>query len=151
MGGIVKLALTVLAEITALSRARKLAPRVAVAALLLTLTSMMVAASFGCAVAALWIWLVPLVGPWGAPLICAGVLALFAAALAAGGYWLARKRGGLPRKRGGLQTGAGTLAAAIETGDFAPLIQEHKWLLLALAALSGAATAEKSRKTNRKR
>ncbi|HKR18839.1 MAG TPA: hypothetical protein VJS41_01720 [Stellaceae bacterium] len=144
MGGIVKLALTVLAEITALSRARKLAPRVAVAALLLTLTSMMVAASFGCAIAALWIWLVPLVGSWGAPLICAGVLALFAAALAAGGYWLARKRGGS-------QTGTGTLAAAIETGDFAPLIQEHKWLLLALAALSGAATAEKSRKTNRKR
>ena len=144
MGGIVKLALTVLAEITALSRARKLAPRVAVAALLLTLTSMMVAASFGCAIAALWIWLVPLVGSWGAPLICAGVLALFAAALAAGGYWLARKRGGS-------QIGTGTLAAAIETGDFAPLIQEHKWLLLALAALSGAATAEKSRKTNRKR
>jgi hypothetical protein len=144
MGGIVKLALTVLAEITALSRARKLAPRVAVAALLLTLTSMMVAASFGCAVAALWIWLLPLVGPWGAPLICAGVLALIAAALAGGGYWLTRKRGGL-------QTGTGTLAAAIETGDFAPLIQEHKWLLLALAALTGAATAEKSRKTSRKR
>ena len=144
MGGIVKLALTVLAEITALSRARKRAPRVAVAVLLLVLTSMMVAASFGCAVAALWIWLLPLVGPWGAPLICAGVLALIAAALAGGGYWLTRNRGAL-------QTGAGTLAAAIESGDFAPLIHEHKWLLLALAALSGAATAEKSRKTSRKR
>lgn len=144
MGGIVKLALTVLAEITALSRARKRAPRVAVAALLLTLMSMMVAASFGCAIAALWIWLLPLVGAWGAPLICAGVLALIAAALAACGYWLARSRGGL-------QTGSGTLAAAIESGDFAPLIHEHKWLLLALAALSGAATAEKSRKTSRKR
>jgi len=144
MGGIVKLALTVLAEITALSRARKRAPRVAVVALLLALTSMMVAASFGCAVAAFWIWLLPRVGPWGAPLICAGVLALVAAVLAGGGYWLARSRGAL-------QTGTGTLAAAIESGDFAPLIHEHKWLLLALAALSGAATAEKSRKISRKR
>lgn len=144
MGGIVKLALAVLAEITALSRARKRAPRVAVAALLLTLTSMMVAASFACAMAALWIWLLPLVGPWGAPLICAGVLALVAVALAGCGYWLARGRGGL-------QSGPGTLATAIETGDFAPLIHEHKWLLLALAALGGAVSAEKSRKTNRKR
>ncbi len=144
MGGIVKLALTVLAEITALSRARKLGPRVALAALLLALTTMMVAASFGCAIAALWIWLLPFAGPWGAPLICAGVLALVAAALAVGGYWLARSRGGL-------RTGTGTLAAAIETGDFASLIHEHKWLLLALAALSGAVSAEKSRKTSRKR
>lgn len=144
MGGIVKLALTVLAEITALSRARKRAPRVAVAALLLTLTLMLVVASLGCAIAALWIWLLPLVGPWEAPLICAGVLALIAVALAGGGYWLMRSRGGL-------STGTGTLAAALETGDFAPLIYEHKWLLLALAALSGAATAEKSRKTSRKR
>ena len=144
MGGIVKLALTVLAEITALSRARKLGLRVAVAALLLALTTMMVAASFGCAIAALWIWLLPFAGPWGAPLICAGVLALVAAALAVGGYWLARSRGGL-------RTGTGTLAAAIETGNFASLIHEHKWLLLALAALSGAVSAEKSRKTSRKR
>ena len=144
MGGIVKLALTVLAEITALSRARKLGLRVAVAALLLALTTMMVAASFGCAIAALWIWLLPFAGPWGAPLICAGVLALVAAALAVGGYWLARSRGGL-------RTGTGTLAAAIETGDFASLIHEHKWLLLALAALSGAVSAGKSRKTSRKR
>ncbi|MDE1902770.1 MAG: hypothetical protein KGI46_02825 [Alphaproteobacteria bacterium] len=144
MGGIVKLALAVLAEITALSRARKRAPRVAVAALLLTLTFMMVAASFACAMAALWIWLLPLVGPWGAPLICAGVLALVAVALAGCGYWLARGRGGL-------QSGPGTLATAIETGDFAPLIHEHKWLLLALAALGGAVSAEKSRKTSRKR
>lgn len=144
MGGIVKLALSVLAEIAALSRARKLAPRVALAALLLTLTTMMAAASFGCAIAALWIWLLPLVGPWGAPLICAGVLALITAALAGSGYWLARSRGGL-------QTGTGTLAAAIETGDFAPLIRDHQWLLLALAALSGAVSAERSRKTSRKR
>ncbi|MGH7008474.1 MAG: hypothetical protein ACRED7_08730 [Stellaceae bacterium] len=144
MGGIVKLALTVLAEITALSRARKQARRVAAAVLLLTLISMMVAASFGCAVAALWIWLLPLVGPWGAPLICAGVLALIAAALAGCRYWLARSRDGL-------QTGTGTLGAAIESGDFAPLIHEHKWILLALAALSGMVSAEKSRKTSRKR
>ncbi len=144
MGGIVKLALTVLSQMTALSRARKRAPCVAAAALLLALTFMMVVASLGCAVAALWIWLLPLVGPWGAPLICAGVLVLVAAALAGGIYWVVSSRGGL-------QPGAGTLAAAIESGDFAPLIHEHKWLLLALAALSGAATAEKSRKTGRKR
>lgn len=144
MGGIVKLALTVLAEITALSRIRKRAPRVAVVALLLALTSVMVAASFGCAIAALWIWLLPLVGSWGAPLICAGVLALIAAALAGGGYWLTRSRGASQNK-------TGTLAAAIESGDFAPLIHEHKWLLLALSALGGAAAAEKSRKASRKR
>lgn len=144
MGGIVKLALTVLAEFTALSRARKLAPRVAVVALLLIMTSMAVAASFGCAIAALWIWLLPLVGPWGAPLICAGVLALVAAALVGGGYSVARSRGGL-------RDGSGTLAAAIETGDFASLIHEHRWILIALAALSGAVTAEKSRRSSRKR
>jgi len=144
MGGIVRLALAVLDEVTMLARARERASRVVVAAILLTLMAMVIAASLGCAIAGLWIWLLPIVGPWGAPLICAGTLALIAAALACGGYCLARSRNGL-------QSRTGTLTTAIESGDFAPLLHEHKWILLALAALSGMASAEKSRRTSRKR
>jgi|SRR5690348_10615597 len=144
MGGIVKLALAVLAEVTTFERVRKRVPRIAIAALLVALAFAVVAGAFGCAIAALWIWLLPLVGPWGAPLICAGVLALIAAALVGGGYCLARRRGGS-------KTASGVLAAAIESGDFAPLIHEHKWLLLALAALSGVAAAEKVGKTARRK
>jgi len=144
MGGIVKLALTVLDEVTTLSRARERASRVVVTAILLTLMAMMIAASVGCALAALWIGLLPIVGPWEAPLICAGALAVVAAALGCGGYCLARSRNRPP-------TGTGTLETAIESGDFAPLIHQHKWILLALAALSGMVSAEKSRRTSRKR
>jgi len=144
MGGIVKLALAVLNEVTTLARTRERASRMVFAAILLTLMAMMIAASVGCALAALWIWLLPVVGPWGAPLICAGALALVAAALGCGGYCLTRGRNGSP-------TATGTLTAAIESGDFAPLIHEHKWILLALAALSGVASAEKSRRASRKR
>lgn len=144
MGGIVKLAFAVLDEVLTLARARARASRMVVAAILLTLMAMTIAASVGCALAALWIALLPVVGPWGAPLVCAGALALVAAALACGGYCLTRSRNGSP-------TGTGTLGTAIESGDFAPLIHQHKWILLALAALSGMATAEKSRKASRKR
>ena len=141
-GGIVKLALAVLAEVTTFERVRKRAPRIAIAALLIVLAFAVLAGGFGCAVAALWIWLLPIVGPWGAPLICAGVLVLVAGGLVGGGYYLARSQ---PK------TGNRALATAIESGDFAPLIHEHKWLLLALAALSGAAAAEKVGKTARRK
>lgn len=144
MGGIVKLAFAVLDEVLTLARARARASRMVVAAILLTLMAMTIAASVGCALAALWIALLPIVGPWGAPLICAGALALVAAALACSGYCLTRSRNGSP-------TETGMLGTAIESGDFAPLIHQHKWILLALAALSGMATAEKSRKASRKR
>lgn len=144
MGGIVKLALAVLDEVTTLARARERASRVVFAAILLTLMAMMIAASVGCALAALWIALLPMVGPWAAPLICAGALALVAAALCCGGYLLTRSHNPSP-------TAGGTLAAAVESGDFAPLIHEHKWILLVLAALGGIASAEKSRKSSRKR
>lgn len=142
MGGIVKLALAVLAEVTTFERVRKRAPRIAIAALLIVLAFAVVAGGFGCAIAALWIWLLPHVGPWGAPLICAGVLVLIAGGLIGGGYCVGRSR---PK------TANSALANAIESGDFAPLIHEHKWLLLALAALSGAAAAEKVGKTTRRK
>ena len=144
MGGIVKLVLAVLAEITTFERVRKRAPRIAVAALLIVLAFAVVAGAFGCAIAALWIWLLPLVGSWGAPLICAAVLAVIAAALLGCGYCLARSRGGS-------KSAGGALAAAIESGNFAPLIHEHKWLLLALATLSGVTAAEKVGKTARRK
>ncbi|HYL32898.1 MAG TPA: phage holin family protein [Stellaceae bacterium] len=142
MGGIVNLALAILAEITTFERIRKRAPRIATAVLLVVLAFAVVAGGFGCAVAALWIWLLPVVGPWGAPLICAGVLILMAGGLIGGGYCLARSR---PK------TVNSTLATAIESGDFAPLIHEHRWLLLTLAALSGAAAAERVGKTARRK
>lgn len=144
MDGIVKLAAAVLAEIVALERVRTIASRVVLAVVLVSLALVAILGGLGCAIAALWIALLPVVGPWGAPLVCAGILVLLAAVLVGSGYWLLR---GSRRSK----TRAGALAAAIESGDFALLIREHKWVVLALAALAGLVTANKLGKDSRRR
>ncbi|MDE2229612.1 MAG: hypothetical protein KGL11_11305 [Alphaproteobacteria bacterium] len=133
MDGIAKLALTVLAQIATAERIRTTAPQIILAAVLALLVVAAVAGGIGCGVAALWIALLPSVGPWGAPLVCGSVLLLAAAALAGAGYLLLRHR--RPKME------SGVLAAAIESSDFAPLVHEYKWLLLALALLGGMTAA----------
>ncbi|MGH6968062.1 MAG: hypothetical protein ACREEL_06995 [Stellaceae bacterium] len=142
MDGIVKLAATVLAEISALERARTVAPYFALAAVFVLLALAAAVGVVGCGIAALWIALLPAGGPWGAPLICAGVLLCIAAALLGGGYWLLRGR---DRPK----TATSALAAALESGDFAPLVREHKWLLIALALMGGLTAAGKLSKSRR--
>ena len=143
MDGIVKLAATVLTEIVALKRTRTTALRLVLAVVLVLLAFAAALGGLGCGMAALWIVLLPVIGPWGAPLACAGALVLIAAVLVGSGYWLLRGH----RKS---KTRAGALAAAIESGDFAPLIREHKWFVLALAMLAGVATADKLGKDSRR-
>ncbi|HVA34960.1 MAG TPA: hypothetical protein VNG52_01900 [Stellaceae bacterium] len=136
MDGFVKLAATVLAQIAALDRIRTTAPQLALTMAVGLLAVAAAVGGAGCGVAALWIWLLPLVGPWGAPLICGGVLLLGAAMLGFGVHRLLRHTI--------RPTSAnGALAAALEGGDFAPLIQEHKWMLLGLALLAGVTAADK--------
>jgi membrane protein implicated in regulation of membrane protease activity len=98
------------------------------------------AGALGCGVAALWVGLLPVIGSWAAALACAGVLLLAAIVMIASGYALLRRR---DRSK---VASSGT-AEAIASGDIgqlvAPLIREHKWLLLVLAAVAGATTVSK--------
>lgn len=140
MDGIVKLAVAVLARLTALERARAVAPNIIVAVVFGVLALLAGSAALGCGIAALWIGLLPLVESWAVPLICAGVLLLAAIVLIAGGY--AILRGG-----GRSKIASGSVAEAIDSGDVTPLIasvvQEHKWILLAATVLAGAVAGGK--------
>jgi hypothetical protein len=137
MDGIVKLAATVLAQITTYERMRTAASQFAFATALGLLAVAAAVGGVGCGLAALWISLLPLVGIWAAPLICGGVLLVGAAIL---GVVIRR----LLRRTMQPMTASGALAAALASGDFEPLIQEHKWLFLGLALLAGVIIADRT-------
>lgn len=145
MDSMVKLAVAILGELAALDRVRAVTPHIVFLAVLGMLALAAAASALGCGMAALWIGLVPAIGPWAAPLVCSGVLLLAALILLAAGY-------GLSRKDDRSKATGGGMTAAIESGDvtslIGPLIREHKWLLIAIATIAGmtAAGTDRSRK-----
>jgi hypothetical protein len=145
MDSMVKLAAAILGELAALERVRVVTPQIVFLVVLGMLALAAGGSALGCGMAALWIGLVPAIGPWAAPLVCGGVLLLAALILLATSYSLSRKR---DRSK---STGGG-ITAAMESADvtalIGPLIREHKWLLIALATVAGmtAAGTDRSRK-----
>lgn len=141
----VKLAAAILGELGALERVRAVTPQIVFLVVLGMLALAAAGSALGCGMAALWIGLVPAIGPWAAPLVCSGVLLLAALLLLATSY-------GLSRKQSRSKTTGGPLARAIESGDvtplIGPLIREHKWLMITLATVAGMAFAgtDRSRK-----
>lgn len=92
------------------------------------IAALLAVAAMGCAVAALWIYLLPLLGPVGAPLVAAGALLVLALVL----LLVARRAlgGRAPRT---LPASNGVAA----TADLARLIKDHKIEMLVAALTAG--------------
>lgn len=110
--------------------------RVATVAVCGLLTVAFVFGAVGCAVAALWLYVAPTVGPIGAPLVCAGALLVVA-----GGLTLA-PRLSRRRRRRGPQTAAAQPTAPVSgeaiLEEIIQLFKQHKGIALAIALVVGA-------------
>ncbi len=77
-------------------RWKKKARLVSAAACLAVIALVALLAALGCAVAALWIYLIPYAGPVGAPLIVAGALLALCVILSVASYFTARRKPNVP-------------------------------------------------------
>jgi hypothetical protein len=144
MDGLVKLAFSVLIQMAA---AEPLSARIArggaVAALaVLALIAMLGAAACFCA--ALWIRLIPAVGPIGAPLIIGGILFAVATVLLLAGYVRFHRKHQQP-------SAVEALAEALKIGDASKLMHDHKAVLLLFAVLTGLTAAHKLKSSARRK
>ncbi len=73
-------------------RWKKKARLVSAAACLAAIALVALLAALGCAVAALWIYLIPYAGPVGSPLIVAGILLALCVILLLAAYFTARRK-----------------------------------------------------------
>jgi hypothetical protein len=118
------------------------ARRMMVAALCVALATVFATASVGCAVTALWVSVLPEVGPVGAPLIAAGVLFLLCLPL------LVIARSILRRRPQPLSAPALPDAAipALLIAEASRLLEENKGAALLAALLAGATAGSLNRK-----
>ena len=137
MGSLLKIALSVLAASKGSSAFAAFTGRMMAAALLGTLAILLALGAWGCVCAALWIALIPSLGPAGAPLFVAGACLLLAGILALIGWLLIRRRRARPVD--GLQLDA-------LVGEASRFINEHKGAALLAAALAGMLAANSGRK-----
>jgi hypothetical protein len=137
MGSLLKIALSALAASKGSSAFAAFTGRMAAAAFLGGCAVLLAAAAWACACAALWIALIPSLGPAGAPLVVAGVCLVFAGILGLIAWLLLRRRRARPAD--GLQLDA----ILTEAGR---LINEHKVAALLAAALAGMLAANNGRK-----
>jgi hypothetical protein len=131
MDGIIKLALAIVTQLASVQRIAITGPRTIAAILLALAAAMAGLAAIGCAVAALWIFLIPYIGAAGAALSAAAVLLAVSAVLLIGGYTL------LKRNRSPMET----IAEAIQSGEGRKLARDYKPLLLAGSVLAGLVAA----------
>jgi hypothetical protein len=104
------------------------AERMAKAALGAIVAAVLVAASVVCALAALWIWEVPRLGPAGAPLVVAGIL--FVVGLVALGVMQHTLRAGRPSSHS-------YPAPDLLLADAMHLFKDHKGTVLMAALIAG--------------
>ncbi|HEX3498905.1 MAG TPA: hypothetical protein VHT04_06230 [Stellaceae bacterium] len=139
MGGLLRLAEGLLALGRFTSGLGAALRRGSIALVCLLIAALLSVAAMGCGVAALWIYLLPLLGPVGAPLVAAGALLVIALVLLLVARSVLDAR---PRHAPGPPDGAAAAA------DLSRLVKEHKleMLLAALTAglVAGAPAAPKS-------
>jgi len=107
------------------------------AMLLVLLAALCAGAAVGCGIAALWIYLVPLIGAVGAPLVVAGVFLVLCLILLAAARSVLRSRKPVRVKIDGSE---------IEIGDVERLIRGHKGTALLIAVVAGLLAANQARK-----
>jgi hypothetical protein len=137
MGSLIKLAAWALVESGRAGNARAATIRMSAAALCAGLAAMLVLAAFGCAATALWIAVLPALGPVGAPLVVAVGLSIVTLILAMIGWQIVRHG----RQRSGV-----AVAPEILLSEATRLFSEHKGAVLLAALVAGMAAANGSRK-----
>jgi hypothetical protein len=128
-----------LAEFAACDRIGAAARRMTAAAWCAALAAAVATASIGCAVAALWVFVLPEAGPAGAPLIAAAALLVLCFALLA----IIRS---LVRRRPAPTPGAAAPGAAVLIAETLRLFEHNKNAALLAALLAGAAAGGLDRK-----
>jgi fatty acid desaturase len=128
MGSLLKLALTALAASSQTSALKDFTGRMLAAGVIAAIAVVLTAAAWGCLCAALWIGLIPVWGPVGAPLAVAGMCIVVAGILGLIAWRMMRRR----RARVNPQL---QLDALLSEGS--RLIGEHKGAALLAAALLG--------------
>jgi hypothetical protein len=137
MGSLIKLALSALAASSQTSALAAFSGRMITGGVLGVVALLLAGAAWGCACAALWIALIPALGPVGAPLLVAGVCLSVAGFLALGAWQLVRRR--RARAVNHLQLDA----VMAEAGK---LIQEHKVEAVVAAIVAGFVAGNSGRK-----
>jgi hypothetical protein len=137
MGSLIKLALSALAASSQTSALAAFSGRMVAGGALAVVAVVFAGAAWGCACAALWIALIPALGPVGAPLVVAGVCLIVAALLALAAWQLVRRR--RARAANHLQLDA----VMAEAGK---LIQEHKVEAIVAAIVAGFVAGNTGRK-----
>jgi hypothetical protein len=128
---------TAVAETVSAGGVGSTARRMTAAAWCLTLATAFATAAVGCAVTALWLFVLPEVGPIGAPLIAAAALLLLCLSLLAIARSVLRQRPAPPPAT----AVRGVALPALLIAEASRLMEENKGAAL-LAALLAGATAE---------
>jgi hypothetical protein len=123
-----------------LARGSAAASRVSIAALCGVLAGFTAMAAVGFSLSALWIVVLPRVGPAGAALVLAAILAVLCAALLALGYVIVRR--GRQKSRTEVDAEASWLAVA-------QLFKAHKGAMVLAALIAGMSAGAGSRGGNR--
>jgi hypothetical protein len=142
MKSIVMMALSALLQGSLVSRAAETAGRLSIPILFGMIAAMFAIAAIGCLAAALWIFLIPSVGPVWAPVICAGALFALAGILVATGIAISR------RMKARAHAPLPSLAAAIPDGlldDVGDMLKKNQGALLAAALVAGIFAATRRR------
>jgi hypothetical protein len=142
MGNLIKLATWALIEFGKAGDVRPGATRVAAVALCAGLAALSLLAALGCAAAALWIGLLPVLGAVGAPLVVAAGLAASALSLAASAWLVMRDR--RPRAE---PTMMPDLVPPELASEATRLFREHKGAVLLAALVAGMTVAQGGRKS----
>ena len=137
MGSLIKLAAWALIESGRAGSARAATIRMSAAALCAGLAAMLVLAAFGCAATALWIAVLPALGPVGAPLVVAAGLSIVTLIVAMIGWQIVRHG----RQRSGV-----AVAPEFLLSEATRFFSEHKGAVLLAALVAGMAAANGSRK-----
>jgi hypothetical protein len=137
MGSLLKLALTALAASSQTSALKMFTGRMLAAGVIGVVATLLIAAAWGCLCAALWIGLIPALGPVGAPLAVAGLCIVVAGILVLIAWSLIRRRRAPVSPQ--LQFDA-------LLGEGSRLINEHKGAALLVAALLGMLAGNSGRK-----
>ena len=133
IGGLIRLVVVTLAETAAVRNLGAAAVRISAAVLCTISIAVFATAAIGCAVAALWIYATPYVGPFGAPLVAAGALLAVCLGLALAARRLLRRKRAAPRSAA---EPARLLAEATR------LFKDHRGSILLAALIAGTVAAK---------
>ena len=142
MNSIVKMALSALLQGSLASRAAEAAGRLSVPVLFGMVGLFFAIAAVGCLTAALWLLVLPSVGPVWAPVICAGALLAVGGIVVMTGFMISRRM--KERSRPSLAS----LGDAIPDGlldDIGDMLKRNQGSLLAAALIAGFIAATRRR------